>query len=89
MVFVVQMKSSVEQQTIRQVLQPVEQALTDADSSIKADSAESSRADSGKTETSKAESVGGLVSSAVVARADQIVQQCRNKSTNTQDLQKR
>lgn len=83
------MKRSVEQQTISKVLQPIELSLTDAASPATSDSAESSKTESGRAELSKADVAESLVSAAVLARAEEIVQQCLTRTSNVQDLQKR
>ena len=84
-----QITHKIEQQTIRKVLQPIEQSLAGADSPAKSDSAESGKTDSGKADSAKADSGTSLVSSAVIARAEEIVQQCLNRTSNVQDLHKR
>ena len=83
------MKHSVEQQTISKVLQPTAQSLTDDASPPKSDSAESSQTESGRAELSKADTADSLISSAVLARSERIVQQCLTRTSNVQDLQKR
>lgn len=69
-----QIQHAVEEQTISRVLQPIEQALS------------ASRADSDSAESSKAASASNLVTSAVLSRVEEIVQQCMDKAASIPEL---
>ena len=69
-----QIQHAVEEQTISRILQPIEQSLS------------ASTAESDSAESSKAASAGSLVTSAVLSRVEEIVQQCMDRAATIPEL---